>query len=315
MRYTKQPIDYYQQIAVLQKRGLTIDDESTCLEQLRIISYFRLANYWKPMEKDKATHTFKPNSHFDNAVNLYYFDKELRALLFTSVQSVEIAVRTKFIHYVSMKYGAFWFADEHLFANKCTFQENLAHIKQDIKRSKEDFIQEHFLKYDAPDYPPVWKTLEVVSFGTLSKLFESFSDNSLKKAIAHEFNLPQHIYLESWVKSIAVLRNCIAHHARIWNRKFPLKPQMPMGLKEAWIDTSKAQPSKLYAQVCCLVYLERCIHPNSKIVESVKRLLTRYPNVDPCAMGFPKGWENEPLWNWKGNRMFRLLDIRGGQKE
>lgn len=215
MKYSKQPIDYSRQIAILKKRGLNVDDENAALEQLRIISYFRLASYWKPMEQDKLTHTFKPNSHFSNAVSLYYFDKELRALLFTSIQSIEIALRTKVIHNVSMNYGAFWFADESLFANKHAFQENLAHIKQDIKRSKEDFIQEHFSKYDTPDYPPVWKTLEVVFFGTLSKLLESLSDNSTKKTIAREFRLPQHIYLESWIKSITVLRNCIAHHARI----------------------------------------------------------------------------------------------------
>lgn len=296
MKYSKQPIDYNQQIAVLKQRGLIIDDENAALGQLHIISYFRLASYWKPMEQDKVTHTFKPNSHFDNAVNLYYFDKELRALLFTTIQSIEIALRTKVIHHISIKYGAFWFADETLFTNKYMFQENLTHIKQDLKRSKEDFIQEHFSKYDTPDYPPVWKTLEVVSFGTLSKLLECLSDNSVKKAIAHEFNLPQHKYLESWVKSIAVLRNCIAHHARIWNRKFPLKPQMPKNLKGLWIDVGNVQPTKLYAQICCLIYLERCIHPNSKIAENIKALLSQYPNVAPHAMGFPYGWEQEPLW-------------------
>ena len=83
MEYTKQPIDYPQQIQMLKERGLIIKDEKQVLEQLRIISYFRLANYLRPMEQDKENHIFKPNSTFDNAINLYYFDKELRALIFT----------------------------------------------------------------------------------------------------------------------------------------------------------------------------------------------------------------------------------------
>ena len=46
---------------MLKERGLIINDEEQALEQLRIISYFRLANYLKPMEQDKSTHLFKPN--------------------------------------------------------------------------------------------------------------------------------------------------------------------------------------------------------------------------------------------------------------
>ena len=70
MEYTKQPIDYPQQIQMLKERGLIIDDEKRALEQLRIISYFRLANYLRPMEQDKVTHIFKPNSTFENALDL-----------------------------------------------------------------------------------------------------------------------------------------------------------------------------------------------------------------------------------------------------
>lgn len=297
MEYTKKPLDYSYQLQTLKKRGLLLDDERKAAEQLSIISYFRLANYWKPMEQDKTTHVFKPNSHFRDVVSLYYFDKALRGLLFTAIQSIEIALRTKVIHHVSMKYGAFWFADASLFSNRVMFQENLSHIMQEIKRSKEDFIQEHFAKYDKPEYPPVWKTLEVVSFGTLSKLLESFSDNAVKKQIAREFGLPQHKYLESWVKSIAVLRNCIAHHSRIWNRKFPLKPQLPQRLRNAWIDISSVQPTKVYAQICCLAYLENQIHPCNDFSRKLKVLLADYPVADVRAMGFPDDWEKEPLWN------------------
>lgn len=90
-----------------ENRGLIIRDDNDAVAQLKIISYFRLANYLRPMERDKTTHVFKLNSHFDNAVNLYYFDKKLRALLFTAIQSFEIALRSKLIHHFSMAYGSF----------------------------------------------------------------------------------------------------------------------------------------------------------------------------------------------------------------
>lgn len=79
MDYTKQPLDYPQILQLLKDRGLIIRDDNDATAQLKIMSYFRLANYLRPMEQDKTTHVFKPNSHFDNAVDLYFFDKKLRA--------------------------------------------------------------------------------------------------------------------------------------------------------------------------------------------------------------------------------------------
>jgi abortive infection bacteriophage resistance protein len=81
---------------------------------LSIVGYFRLANYWRPMEVDKVKHLFKPNSTFDNALSLYYFDKELCALIFAAIQSIEIALRTKIMYHFSLAHGPFWFMNDGL---------------------------------------------------------------------------------------------------------------------------------------------------------------------------------------------------------
>lgn len=294
--YNKQPINIADQISILKSRGLMFDNEQEAVEYLKIISYFRLASYWKPMENDKLKHIFKPNSKFENVVTLYNFDKELRTLIFSAIQSIEIALRTKIIQIVSSNYGAFWFTEKSLFTNTTIFSKCLLNIEEELKRSKEDFLIEHFAKYDNPPYPPAWKTLEVSSFGTLSKLYCNLTDNNLKKQIARELGLPQHLYLESWIKSLSVLRNCIAHHARIWNRKYPWKPQIPQKLQSPWIQNSTISHEKLYAQLCCIGYLLNAIHPNNNFRQQLKTLLSKYSIVDISAMGFPKLWYNEALW-------------------
>ena len=106
------------------------------------------------MESDKVNHVFKPKSKFENVVALYNFDKELRTLIFSAIQSVEIALRTKVIQIVSSTCGAFWFADESLFSNTTIFSKCLSNIEEELKRSKEDFLIEHFAKYDTPPSPP-----------------------------------------------------------------------------------------------------------------------------------------------------------------
>ena len=296
MNYTKQPLDYSQIIQQLKSRGLLFHDEAVAENELKIISYFRLANYLRTFEIPNSNHVFLPNSYFEDALRIYYFDKKLRALIFTAIQSIEIALRSKMIHHVSMRHGAFWFADDTICISKTAFQDNLAKIKKEIRRSKEDFIQEHFAKYDVPEVPPVWKTLEITSFGVLSKLFYNLNDIKVKKKIAREFNLPQHICLESWMKSIVVLRNFLAHHARVWNRRFSQKPSMYYNFRGNWIDTSHVRPAKLYALLSCLAYLQDNIHPNNDFKIKLKELLVQHPHINLHAMGFPANWQKEPLW-------------------
>ena len=295
VRYTNRAITTEQQIDILKERGLLIDDVERAVKALDIISYFRLAGYWRHFEADHTTHQFREGCRFADIIDLYSFDKQLRALLFTAIQTIEVAVRTKIIKHFALEFGAFWFMDENFATNEARFATNLAVIRKEVERSHDDFITEHFRKYNEPELPPVWKTLEVVSFGTLSKLFCLFKDNRLKKQVAREFGLPQYTYLESWIRCITVLRNCCAHHARIWNRRFALKPQLPNRLPLSWIAPTQ-KPIKLYHQLCTLLYMEQTITPCMDLKSSLLRLFADYPNIDLHAMGFPQGWENEPLW-------------------
>ena len=295
--YTNQALEIEEQIERLEKNGLIIADREQAIRILSIVSYFRLANYWRPMEMDKVKHLFKPNSTFDNALSLYYFDKELRALIFAAIQSIEIALRTKIIHHFSLAHGPFWFMNDGLMKSTKQQEENLSSLSKELSRSKEDFIKEHFQKYTSPAMPPAWKTLEVASFGVLSKLYGNFKDKTAKKKIAREFGVPQHEYLESWMRSIAVLRNCCAHHARIWNRRFSMIPQIPQTMQSAWIENMDFDNTKLYPLLCCVVYWLNSIYADHSFTQKFKLLLKSYPNIDITAMGFPPSWENEPLWN------------------
>jgi len=298
MNYNKQPIDFPQQLDILRERGLIITDENNALELLASISYFRLASYWCSMEMgdENTPHRFYPNTYFDDVVNLYVFDKELRTWVFNAIQDIEIALRTKIIHYFSLKHGTFWFMDNNLFKDENIHSHCLTSIKNELGRSKEEFIQEHFAKYDNPLFPPVWKTLEIVSFGTLSKLYCNMKDVEVKKQVAKSFHLPQYLFLENWIKAASVLRNYCAHHARLWNRRFPVIPKLPQELPLTWIDVRNVRPIKLYAQLCYLAYLEQSIKPNSAFSKEIVSLLSTKPQRILKAMGFPPDWESEPLW-------------------
>jgi abortive infection bacteriophage resistance protein len=73
MTYSKRALNISQQIELLQSRGLIIDDTDEARDVLENISYFRIANYLRPMESDKLTHQIKPGSSFTNVVSFYEF--------------------------------------------------------------------------------------------------------------------------------------------------------------------------------------------------------------------------------------------------
>ena len=61
--------------------------------------------------------------------------------------------------------------------------------------------------------------------------------------------------------------------------------------------TKQLLPSdKLYPHLCYIAYWLNSITPSNTFTKDIKNLLEKYPVVDPAAMGFPRGWKNEPLW-------------------
>lgn len=298
MEYNKQTLDTPDLLALLKQRGLVITNEQEALKTLTVISYFRLACYFRPMEADKQTHKFREGSTLEQVMALYEFDTALRDMVFCAIRQIEVALRTRINHHFSRNHTPFWFSQVDLAIDGHLFADNLSSVDRELRRSKEEFIKEHFARYDKPTFPPAWKTLETVSFGTLSKLYGNFAEKADKKAVAEDFGLPQHEFLNSWMESLTSLRNFCAHHSRIWNRRYALKPQMPKTLAGGdWLTDFSFPPDKIYPQLCCIAYWLNAIEQKNTFVADFKALLTKYPTVDTAAMGFPRGWQQEPLWH------------------
>lgn len=93
-----------EQLQLLRDRGLIIDDDAE--HYLRHLNYYRLAGYWLPFEQNHSTHSFRTNTHFDDVLNLYLFDRELRLLLLDAIERLEVSIRTHWAYYCVQCYGA-----------------------------------------------------------------------------------------------------------------------------------------------------------------------------------------------------------------
>ena len=81
MRFSKPPLSHDAQLDLLQQRGLVIDDRRRALHYLSQLNYYRLGAYWLPFESDHNSHEFHSGTTFEQVLNLYIFDRELRLLV------------------------------------------------------------------------------------------------------------------------------------------------------------------------------------------------------------------------------------------
>jgi abortive infection bacteriophage resistance protein len=206
------------------------------------------------------------------------------------------------INHLAHEFDPWWFENPGIFKNSSDFHANLRVIDRDLKKTKELFIDEHYRKYHSDSRrPPAWKTLEVVSFGLLSKLYGNLgSEVASKDSIAEELNTVNHTYLRTWLQAISQIRNICAHHGRLWNKNLPGRPKLLPKPPAAWVQNVPpvSEHHMLYVHVCCMKYLLDAICPGHKFRNKLKALFAKYPTVDLAALGFPDDWETEALWRY-----------------
>lgn len=71
---------------------------------------------------------------------------------------------------------------------------------------------------------------------------------------------------------------------------------MNVNLRGAWINTSQIDANKVYAILCCIAYWLDAMGYGVEFKTDLEQLILLYPSVDAAAMGFPKSWRQEPLW-------------------
>lgn len=259
----------------------------------------------------KPTTAFlRTDIHFKDIIDLYCFDRRLRSLIFNAIEKIEIALRTKIVQtYSEDTKNSHWYEDESLFKDNkrivngeeiFAYNTLLDDIIHEIDRSNEDFIKHYKSKYSNPNTPPAWMTLEVISFGTLSRLYELLNKDDNKKAVAKLLGLNKVDILENWMHALSNLRNCCAHHSRVWNRRFIVNILLPTNADRLFLDRdtiARTKRNKLFAYLCCIKYILDIISPNNDFHKNLKGLIAEGGKLLSLKdMGFPENWNYLGVW-------------------
>lgn len=296
MKFDKEPKSVDAQIELLRSRGMLVLDEAATRHYLLHINYYRLTGYWLPFEECRDPHRFKPGTRFEEVLNLYVFDRELRLLLLDAIERIEVSVRTQWAYHLALHGGAHAYLNPQYADSQRKLIRQSASLASEFESSQEPFVIHLRGKYtQQPDMPPIWAACEVLSLGQLSRWYALLRPISLRSKIARTYGLDQQV-LQSYLHHLTYVRNLCAHHSRVWNRELtitaPLVKTKPPVLAKTISRTDKG---KIYNTCCFIQHLMNTITLDHHWHRRLFALLTKHA-IDTHAMGFPADWLSRPLW-------------------
>lgn len=291
--YNKPALTYDEQVRQLQARGLQIDDAAAAARSLQHLNYYRLGAYWLPFEADHTTHSFRPGTHLNHVLALYEFDRSLRLLVLDAIERIEVSVRAQWAYQLGHAHGPHAHLVSTLAQSGLHWQQNIDALTAEIQRSDEVFIRHLLATYSEPT-PPVWAVCEVMSLGLLSRWYHNLKPMPTREAIARVYGL-QHFLLQSWLHHLTHVRNVCAHHSRLWNREFTITPTQPRNRPAELVQAFQPGSRRLYNTLLILLHCMRTLAPRNNWRTRLTTLLGT-PGVELAAMGFPAGWERQPMW-------------------
>lgn len=254
---------------------------------------------------------FAPGTKFAQARDLYVCDKRLRLLMLDALERVEVALRTD-IAAVLGPVPPFAHRDPALLEGRFAREPGrgrgetdhaawLRKLDETTDRSREDFVRHH--RRRDPGAPlPVWMAVELWDFGMLSRFLAGMR-HADQAAVARRYGVPRPDLLRGWARSLNLVRNIAAHHARLWNRPLVDQPGLPRTGEIAWLDHlaagGRAGQTRLRAAAAVLRHPLAAVHPASswprRLGDHVATL-PEAPGVSLRAMGFPPAWDALELW-------------------
>ncbi len=295
--FAKPWCSFADQVATLESRGMVVADRPAAEAFLAHANYYRFSGYGLAFESSR--HAFIPGTAFEQVRAAYEFDWVLRDLIAEALEIVEVDVRTAIAYCFGQQHGAFGHVDPRRFYwDAAKHAKWLDKVREETERSSELFITHFGATYaEFPDLP-IWMATEVMSFGALSQMF-SHMDKGDQRPIGSRYGV-QAYFLKSWLHHLVHVRNVCAHHSRLWDRKWAIKPELPPS--NAWAAPRLPSNMQIFATMLILNQMLRCAPAAEPLrLQWRQRMEAHLATPPSCAdplgrMGLPANWASHPLW-------------------
>ena len=211
-----------QQIDILKKKGLIIDDVNKAEDILLKENYFFLNGYRHLFMNSPTDRTFVSGATFDELYSLFLFDRYSRNILFKNLLIIENRLKSVMSYQLSKKYG--YREKDYLNVKNFTLDPEKKRRVKDVVDKMKRQIRINTSRHNATmhylrnyGYIPLWILVKVLSFGMVCELFSILKDED-KLEVSSVFGITVE-YLESFLPILSNYRNLCAHEDIVFDNK------------------------------------------------------------------------------------------------
>ena len=239
---------------------------------------------------------FFRSATFQNIVDIYNFDHELRHIILQYIEIIEVRMKSVFAHVFTKEHGPTGYLDEKYFTDKKKYKEIITKAEQQkIQRLPHEAYLKHYVN-DLQQEIPLWAYVDLLTISDISFLY-SISEPTIKETVAQEFGLNMKkgtTILGSYMHSMTIIRNLCAHGSRIYNRLFEQKPSL--NKKELSLLRIKKDGSVDNAHFYGFIIVMKRLLTAGSFVEmkkSIINLTKKHPFVRMDYYGFRSDWKEK----------------------
>lgn len=211
-----------EQVDILQKKGLIIEDIDEAKEVLLRENYFFLNGYRHLFMISNKERTFIKGSTFREIYSLFLFDRYFRNIIFKNVLVIENQLKSILSYQLSKKYG--YKEKDYLNPKNFTSDHDKKRRVKDIIEKMKRQIRVNTMHHNATahyansyGYIPLWVLVKVLSFGIVCELYTILKKED-KIEIADIFNTtPEE--LSNYLIILSNYRNLCAHEDIVFENK------------------------------------------------------------------------------------------------
>ena len=285
----KAPTTFKEQANKLSDHGMLVDNKPEAIDFLSKNNYYRFTGYGIQFRVSPDKSEYCSGTTFEAISQIYKFDEDLRILLLKYISKAEIYYRTIIAYGFSHLKCRKPLHDQHYDRNNYYMKDKFDEVIDAIKSEKNHYKDTLVVKHHDAIYNgkmPLWVLVELMSFSTLSKYYNTMyiSDKDKIAALASTGRDK----LTNRLHCLSVLRNKCAHWARLYNITF--NPSVSLG-SSFYKKHKVVKNDTLFAYILNLgISLhERCLR--NDLLTELEKLVNDYDEyLDLSIMGFPSDW-------------------------
>lgn len=304
-------LDLTDQVKLLIKRGLVVNDSIKAERFLQCNNYYNIVNiYGKLFYLNNNSENFIKDTNLEEIETVLFFEQEIKGALFKSVLACEMKIKSIISHYFCSIYKTSnSYLDNINYSPDLNLQKDITKFildVQDIINKNCNFNSDNAIKHYNKMHGsvPLWVLINFLEFGKIEILFRIMKQtdqqkvaNEINKTLYYEFGILTQLSpkdIKAYINSIREMRNIIAHNGKLLGFKCRTSVSYSIDLHSIFGITANSQRQDVFNISVILIpflsYKQYCVLYNTILKRSkqIKCNLHRI-NIDDVlkTIGFP----------------------------